>query len=179
MQVSTWGMISFYIWLVDASVIMVATAWIGAQKQRPELCLVVEPLLVVGIGVGVAGGPDLAVVGGLAAMWLPLLGVTGLPARTTSTARAHEQQARARGTATWPTARRRAPTDDPYTILGLSPGASRQEIKEAWLRRAVENHPDKVAHLGVEASQAADETMAKINAAYETLRRSAFYVTEP
>ena len=38
---------------------------------------------------------------------------------------------------------------NPYQILGVTPGASRDEVRRAWRRRALETHPD---HGGDDAS---------------------------
>ncbi len=38
---------------------------------------------------------------------------------------------------------------DPFEILGLSRGATPEEIKSAYRRESQRYHPDKVAHLGV------------------------------
>lgn len=54
---------------------------------------------------------------------------------------------------------------DPYTVLGLSPGASEEEIKGAYRRLAKKYHPD--LHPG---DQEAAKKMQEINAAYEALR---------
>lgn len=54
---------------------------------------------------------------------------------------------------------------DPYTVLGLSPGASEEEIKAAYRRLAKKYHPD--LHPG---DQEAAKKMQEINAAYEALR---------
>jgi DnaJ like chaperone protein len=57
-------------------------------------------------------------------------------------------------------------------VLGLARGASAQEIKAAWRRLSMENHPDRVTHLGAEFRKLAEERMREINAAYETLKEA-------
>jgi len=44
---------------------------------------------------------------------------------------------------------------DPYAVLGISRGASPQEIRAAYHRQMVNYHPDKVAHLGKELQELA------------------------
>ena len=63
-------------------------------------------------------------------------------------------------------------SQDPYTILGLQPGATEQEIKQAYRRLAAKYHPDKVAHLGDEFKTLAEERFKKIQQAYEQLKRT-------
>jgi hypothetical protein len=58
---------------------------------------------------------------------------------------------------------------DPYEILGLSPGASQQEIKSAYRRQAQRYHPDRVSHLGEEFQHLAKRRFQEIQWAYETL----------
>ncbi|WP_332814971.1 J domain-containing protein [Ramlibacter sp.] len=49
-----------------------------------------------------------------------------------------------------------------YDVLGLAPGASAQDVRQAWRRLAQQHHPDR--------GEAADtEAMALINQAYEVL----------
>ena len=58
---------------------------------------------------------------------------------------------------------------DPYAVLGLSPGASSQEIHEAYRRLAHQYHPDKVSHLGEEFQELARQRFLEIQEAYEAL----------
>lgn len=58
---------------------------------------------------------------------------------------------------------------DPYTILDIAPGASREEIKAAYHRLAAKYHPDKVHHLGKEFQTLAEARFKEIQQAYETL----------
>lgn len=62
--------------------------------------------------------------------------------------------------------------DDPWRVLGLRPGASREEVRSRYLLLVRRNHPDRVAHLGPAFAAAANRRMAAINAAYRTLTRT-------
>ena len=55
--------------------------------------------------------------------------------------------------------------EDPYKVLGVSPNASDEEIKQAYRRLAKKYHPD--LHPGDEE---AAKQMQKINAAYEKIK---------
>ncbi len=59
---------------------------------------------------------------------------------------------------------------DPYEILGVDRGASMDEVKKAYHRKASKYHPDKVSHLGEEFRELAEEKFKEINWAFETLR---------
>jgi len=59
---------------------------------------------------------------------------------------------------------------DPYTLLGVSPQASSEEIKIAYKRAVARYHPDKVAHLGKEFQDLAHKKLLAIQQAYETLQ---------
>jgi len=61
--------------------------------------------------------------------------------------------------------------DDPFKILGVAPGASQEDIKQAYRRLAGKYHPDKVAHLGDEFRTLAEKRFKEIQEAYEKLRR--------
>lgn len=54
---------------------------------------------------------------------------------------------------------------DPYSVLGIAPGASEEEIKSAYRRLAKKHHPD----LNPGDAEAARK-MQEINAAYDQLR---------
>jgi DnaJ like chaperone protein len=58
---------------------------------------------------------------------------------------------------------------DPYAILGLTPGATREEIKGAYRRLAAQYHPDKVQHLGKEFQKMAEARFREIQQAYDEL----------
>jgi DnaJ like chaperone protein len=64
---------------------------------------------------------------------------------------------------------------DPYIVLGLPCGAPFDEVKAAWRRLVREHHPDRVTSQGLpqEFVQLANHKMAKLNEAYERIRRDA------
>jgi hypothetical protein len=59
--------------------------------------------------------------------------------------------------------------EDPYTVLGLEPGASREEVKAAYRRLVAQYHPDKVTHLGKEFQDLAHRRLLQIQRAYQHL----------
>lgn len=56
-----------------------------------------------------------------------------------------------------------------YAILGLDPGASQSEIKEAYRMLAKVHHPDRFEQVGDEAANAANERFRQIKEAYNHL----------
>ena len=58
-----------------------------------------------------------------------------------------------------------------YAVLGISPSATDDEVKSAYRRMAMKNHPDKVATLGPEVQKAAEEKFRQIQDAYEIIKR--------
>ena len=58
-----------------------------------------------------------------------------------------------------------------YAVLGISPNATDYEVKSAYRKMAMKNHPDKVASLGPEVQKAAEEKFRQIQDAYETIKR--------
>ncbi|MGM0454359.1 MAG: DnaJ domain-containing protein [Thermodesulfobacteriota bacterium] len=58
---------------------------------------------------------------------------------------------------------------DPYAVLGLKPGASKEEIHAAYRKLAHQYHPDKVSHLGEEFQDMARQKFVEIQEAYEKL----------
>jgi DnaJ like chaperone protein len=65
------------------------------------------------------------------------------------------------------------PADDPYGILGVSPGAPDREIKARYRTLVRDNHPDRHIAAGMpeELVAIATERLAAINAAYERIAR--------
>ena len=57
---------------------------------------------------------------------------------------------------------------DPYSVLGVSPSASDDEIKAAYRELARKYHPDKYA--GSDLAELAEEKMKEVNAAYEEIQ---------
>ena len=60
--------------------------------------------------------------------------------------------------------------DDPYKVLGVSPGASDEEIKQAYRRLAKQYHPDRNPGDPVAAKK-----MQEVNAAYEQIKNPDAY----
>jgi DnaJ domain/Protein of unknown function (DUF1232) len=57
----------------------------------------------------------------------------------------------------------------PYEILNVSPQADQAEIKAAYRKLANQYHPDKVAHLGKEFQELAEQRFKEIQGAYQKL----------
>jgi DnaJ like chaperone protein len=64
-------------------------------------------------------------------------------------------------------------TADPYTVLGLSHGASDDEVKRTYRRLIREHHPDALSAKGAAKKfiETANQKMASINAAYDQIGR--------
>lgn len=69
------------------------------------------------------------------------------------------------------TALKRSKTKDYYKVLGLTRDADEREIKRAWRKLTIINHPDKAAKQGI-SQEEAQKKMAAINEAYEVLSDS-------
>jgi uncharacterized membrane protein YkvA (DUF1232 family) len=65
--------------------------------------------------------------------------------------------------------RQEAPEEDPYKILDVHHGATKQEIKAAYKSLAAQYHPDKVQHLGKEFQELAHKKFVAIQQAYDAL----------
>ncbi len=76
------------------------------------------------------------------------------------------------GTGAGPSARpgRRARVAEALSVLGLGEEAEESEIKRAWRKLSLENHPDRVRHLGEEFQTLAEQRMREINSAYDLLK---------
>jgi len=62
---------------------------------------------------------------------------------------------------------------DPYTVLGLSPEANRDEVRRVYRRLVAEHHPDRLIAKGVpeELIDVATARMSAINRAYEAITK--------
>lgn len=58
-----------------------------------------------------------------------------------------------------------------YSVLGVSPAASVDEIKSAYRRLAMQYHPDTVASLGQEAQKMAEAKFKEIQNAYDVVKK--------
>lgn len=63
---------------------------------------------------------------------------------------------------------------DPYIVLGVAPGADDETIRRAYRAWVRELHPDRMVARGLpeEATRLAERRLAKVNAAYEEIRRA-------
>ena len=61
--------------------------------------------------------------------------------------------------------------DDVYTILGITPSATDDEVKKAYREMAKKNHPDKVAYLGEDVRKDAEKKFQEINDAYDKIKK--------
>lgn len=59
---------------------------------------------------------------------------------------------------------------DPWAVLGVSPGASGDEVRAAWKQLARQYHPDGFAGAAAEDQARAASHMSVVNAAYEEIR---------
>lgn len=57
--------------------------------------------------------------------------------------------------------------EDPYKILGVHPGSSAEEVRAAYLKAAVQTHPDST---GSREAHNADEAFRRVSEAYQRLR---------
>lgn len=57
-----------------------------------------------------------------------------------------------------------------YSVMGLTSEATEREIKKAYRKLAVIHHPDKVAHLGEDVQEAANDQFQIISEAYELIK---------
>jgi len=63
------------------------------------------------------------------------------------------------------------PLESDYGILGVKSTDSNEEIKAAYRRLALANHPDKVQHLGETARIEAEKRFSKINESYNKIKK--------
>ena len=65
-------------------------------------------------------------------------------------------------------------TPDPYCVLGVSPEATLDQIRQSWRQLVRDNHPDALFSRGVpeEAMRLAERRLIDINRAWEAIRES-------
>jgi DnaJ like chaperone protein len=56
--------------------------------------------------------------------------------------------------------------------LGVPSKANDTELKKAYRKLAIKYHPDKVAHLGEDHMQAAEDKFQKVQEAYDKIKES-------
>ena len=59
---------------------------------------------------------------------------------------------------------------DPYSVLGVNPGATKDEVKKAFKKRAMETHPDRGGN---------EEEFKKVNEAYERIKNPHKHQSNP
>lgn len=64
------------------------------------------------------------------------------------------------------------PPTDYYAVLGLTPSASNEEVKQAFRRLAIKWHPDRMGGKSEEERAEANAMLQKINEAYEKIKQS-------
>lgn len=62
---------------------------------------------------------------------------------------------------------------DPYSVLGLNPGATLEQIKAAYHELAKKYHPDQYSDAN--ARELAEDKMTEINSAYDELTQGNVY----
>ncbi|MGB4787250.1 MAG: molecular chaperone DjiA [Lentibacter algarum] len=64
------------------------------------------------------------------------------------------------------------PEADPYSVLGLTPEASMEELRAAWKTQVQESHPDRLVARGLpeEAIKMAEKRMVAINRAWKDIK---------
>ena len=60
---------------------------------------------------------------------------------------------------------------DPFTILGVSPNANDDEIRDAYREQSKKNHPDLVTHMSSDFQKLAEEKLKEINWAYNEIKK--------
>lgn len=67
----------------------------------------------------------------------------------------------------------RIPRGRPWEVLGVPPGATREQIRASWRAQVARYHPDRFANASAERQAEAHRRMVEINEAYELMMREA------
>lgn len=59
-----------------------------------------------------------------------------------------------------------------YRVLGVSPSATNEEVKNAYRQMALKHHPDKVSTLGDDVRKAAQKKFQEINNAKDLIYKA-------
>ena len=62
-------------------------------------------------------------------------------------------------------------SEDPYEILGTTPGENLEAIRRRYKEKLLQYHPDRVQHLGVEFQEMAERKTKQITEAYQRILR--------
>lgn len=63
---------------------------------------------------------------------------------------------------------------DPYTVLGVQPGASKADIKKAFFQKAKQHHPDMHTTASASVQKAHDAAFRALNEAYQALMEGTY-----
>jgi DnaJ-domain-containing protein 1 len=58
----------------------------------------------------------------------------------------------------------------PHEVLGVAPNASREEVRAAYQKLVQQYHPDRVADMGPELRELAEQHTKELNAAYAAMK---------
>lgn len=61
--------------------------------------------------------------------------------------------------------------DSDYSVLGITPNATDDEVKKAYRSMAIKHHPDKVAQMGEEYQKGAKEKFQQIQDSYDAIKK--------
>ncbi len=62
--------------------------------------------------------------------------------------------------------------EDAYKVLGIEPEATDEEVRKAYRKMVLENHPDRVANLGDDIKEAATRKLQEINEAKNAIYKA-------
>jgi DnaJ like chaperone protein len=62
-------------------------------------------------------------------------------------------------------------THSAYEVLEIEKSATDSEVKKAYRKMASKYHPDKVAHLGEDLKNLAEEKFKSVNDAYQSVKK--------